>query len=306
MGPERDNKTNGTTDLRTFADETANDDKLIKSPVCLERRSYEQIPEEYREYHKNLSTRVGVEIYDGRILIPKPLRRTVILLLHKGHQAINKLTYAARPFWWPKLSKDIQTKCSACIPCKISGKNIKLQIPMTEINNLPPVEKPNKEIQLDFIGPITFKHWRFYILMSTDRYSRWPAACICGAPTTSTAKIFLQQYILLNGIPQVTRTDKGTAISGKEFRRNGNNLHIKLINGTAYIHTVTEPVERGTKTLKDLMRTNLEDKCNLNEAFYQSLMVMRMTFHSGTRDPIRTPVLQKTTNGTNQLLKLTN
>ena len=32
------------------------------------------------------------------------------------------------------------------------------------------------------------------------------------------------------------------------------------------------------------MRTNLEDKCNLNNALYQSLMVMRMTIHSKTKE----------------------
>ena len=48
-------------------------------------------------------------------------------------------------------------------------------------------------------------------------------------------------------------------------------------------HTSTGLVERGIKTLKDLMRTNLEDKCNLNEAFYQSLMVMRRTVHTKTK-----------------------
>ena len=57
---------------------------------------------------------------------------------------------------------------------------------MTEINYLPPVEKPNEEIQLDLIGPIRFKHRRFYILISIDRYSRWPAACICEAPTSKS------------------------------------------------------------------------------------------------------------------------
>ena len=32
------------------------------------------------------------------------------------------------------------------------------------------------------------------------------------------------------------------------------------------------------------MRTNLEDKCNLNDALYQSLMEMRMTIHSKTKE----------------------
>ena len=188
-----------TTDLKTIATETTNDEKLLKTSVCLERRTLEQIPDDYKPYHKQLSTRFGVVFYDDRIIIPKSLRTTIIMLLHKGHATINKMTTAAKPFWWPRMTREIQQKCDECIPCKMAGKNIKPQSPMTEINYLPPVEKTNQEIQLDFIGPIRFKHRRFYILLSIDRYSRWPAACICEAPSGKTAKHFLEQYITLNG-----------------------------------------------------------------------------------------------------------
>ena len=270
-------------DLRTIADETTNDEKLLKALVCIERRSHEQIPGEYKEHYKNLSTCFGVVFYIDKIVIPKLLRKTVILLLHKSHPAINKMTYAAKPFWWPKLKEDIQTKCNECLPCKISGRSVKPQIMMTEINYLPPVENPTEEIQLDFVGPKRYKHRRFYIIISFDRYSRWPAACICEVPTTKTAKVFKQQYILLNGIPRVIRTDKGTAFTGKESRQVCKNLHIKLKYDTPYINTATGSVERG-KTLKDLMMTNLEDKCNINNALYRSLNVMRTTIHSKTKE----------------------
>ena len=86
------------------------------------------------------------------------------MLLHKGHAAINKMTMATKPFWWPRMTREIQQKCDECIPCLMAGKNIKPQLPMTEINYLPPVEKTNQEIQLYLIGPIRFKHRRFYIL----------------------------------------------------------------------------------------------------------------------------------------------
>ena len=112
------------------------------------------------------------------------------MLLHKGHATINKMTAAAKPFWWPQLVRDIQQKCDECVSCKMAGKDIKPQLPMTENIYLPPVEKTNQEIQLDFIGPIRFKHRRFYILLSIERYSRWPAACICEAPTGMTAISF--------------------------------------------------------------------------------------------------------------------
>ena len=223
------------TDLRTIAKETTDDEKLLKTLVCLERRTLEQIPREYKAYQRQLSTRFGVVFYDDRIIIPKSLRTTIIMLLHKGHAAINKMTAAAKPFWWPRLIRDIQQKCDECIPCKMAGKNIKPQLPMTEINYLPPAEKANQEIQLDFIGPIRFKHRRFYILLSIDRYSRWPAACICETPTGKTAKNFLEQYITLNGLPQTIRTDKGTAFTGKEFRDFCKSLNIKInLRNTVY------------------------------------------------------------------------
>ena len=166
----------------------------------------------------------------------------------------------------------------------MAGKSIKPQIPMSEINYLPPTDKPNDEIQLDFIDAIRFKERRFFIYISIDRYSRWPAACICEAPNGKTAKIFLEQYILLNGIPRVIRTDKGTAFTGNEYRSTCKKLKIKLIYGTPYIHTATGLFERGIKTLKYLMKTNLEDKCTVSEALSRSLNVMRTTIHSSIEE----------------------
>ena len=152
-------------DLKTIAKETTNDNKLLKALVCIKRQNVEPLPDEYKDYEKNLSTRFGVVFYDDKIVVTKPLKQTVTMLLHKGHPTINKMNHAARPFWWLKLTKDIQTKCNECFPCKMSGKSNKRQLPMTEINYLPPVEKRNQEIQLDFIGPIRFKHRGFYILI---------------------------------------------------------------------------------------------------------------------------------------------
>ena len=71
-----------TTDLKTIATETTNDEKLLKALACLERRTLEQIPDDYKPYSKQLSTRFGVVFYDDRIIIPKSLRTTIIMLLH--------------------------------------------------------------------------------------------------------------------------------------------------------------------------------------------------------------------------------
>ena len=175
----RETEKNFSTDLQLLMNETTNDPSLLKTLVCLERQQHEMIPEEYQLHRRKLSSRFGLVFMKDRIIVPKNLRTTVIRLLQKGHPAINKMTSAARHFWWQKMTDAIQKKCEACIPCKMSGKSIKLYIPSTKKNNLPPVNSPNEEIQLDFIGPITDNHRRFYILLSIDRYSKWPAASFC-------------------------------------------------------------------------------------------------------------------------------
>ena len=93
----------------------------------------------------------------------------------------------------------------------------------------------------------------------------------------------MEQYITLNGLPQTIRTDESTAFTGKEFRDFCKSLNIKIIYGTSYIHTPTGLVGRGNKTLKDYLRTNLEEGYVVNEALRRSLNVMRMTVHSSIK-----------------------
>ena len=216
----RETERNFSTDLQLLMNETTNDPTLLKILACLERKrqQHDQISDEYLPHKKRLSSRFGLVFIEDKIIVPKNLRTTIISLLHKGHPAINKLTAAARHFWWPKMTEAIQKKCESCIPCKLSGKNIKPNIPSTEKNNRPRLDNPNEEIQLDFIGPITVDNRRFHILLSMDRFSKWPAASFCTSTDGETAIKLLEQYIQLNGIPKTIRTDKATAFTGHLFR----------------------------------------------------------------------------------------
>ena len=167
------------TGLQLLMTETTNDPSLHKTLVLLERPQHDNIPEEYSMYRKKLSSRYGLLLYEDKIIVPKNLRTTVISLLHKGHPAKNKMSLAAGHFGWPRITEAIQKKCDSCVPFKISGKNIKPNTPSTEKNQLPLLSKPNKKIQLGFIGRITEKSQRFYILFYMDRFGKWPAASFC-------------------------------------------------------------------------------------------------------------------------------
>ena len=174
----------------------------------------------------------------------------------------------------------IQKKCDGCVPCKMSGKSIKPNIPSTEVSQLPTVNKPNEEIQMDFIGPISEKNQKFYILLSMDRFSKWPAASLCKTTDGQTAVRFLEQYINLNGIPETIRTDKATAFTGRTFRDFCKTHQIKLIYGTPYIHTPTGLVEGGVRTLKETLLTNIKAGDKFGKALDIALEIMRKTPHT--------------------------
>ena len=146
----RETERNFSTDLQLLMNETTNDPTLLKTLVCLERQQHEQIPDEYLPHKKKLSTRFGLVFIEDKIIVPKNLRTTIISLLHKGHPAINKMTAAARHFYWPKMTEAIQKKCESCIPCKMSGKNIKPNIPNTEKKLPSPVRQSKRRIPTGF------------------------------------------------------------------------------------------------------------------------------------------------------------
>ena len=197
-----------------------------------------------------------------------------------GHQ---KDDPSAKHFWWPKLTEAIQRKCDNCIPCKLSGKNIKPNIPKTEPNSLPPLGAPNEEIQLDSIGPITDQNRRFYILLSMDRYSEWPAASLCKTTDGETTIKFLEQYCNLNGIPKTIGTDKAAAFTGRQSRKFCKNEFVKLIYGTSYIHIPTGLVERGVCTLEENLLTKIKAGEPFGKALDLALNVIRSTPHTRLR-----------------------
>ena len=99
----------------------------------------------------------------------------------------------------------------------MSGNSVKPNLPQTEKSNLPPLSDPNEEIQLDYIGPITENNRRFYILLSIDRFSKWPAASYCTSTDGETAIKFSEQYIRLNGMPIKNSNGQSYRIHGTSF-----------------------------------------------------------------------------------------
>ena len=60
----------------------------------------------------------GLLTYGDRIVIPHALRKTVLEIIHQGHQGIVKCRERARStVWWPRMGKEIQNLVSSCATC---------------------------------------------------------------------------------------------------------------------------------------------------------------------------------------------
>ena len=166
------------------------------------------------------------------------------------------------------------------------------------------MNSPNEEIQLDFIGPITEENRRFYILLSIDRCSIWPAASLCKITDGETAVKFLQQYIQLNGIPKTIRTDKASAFTGRFFREFCKKNYISIRYATPYIHTPTGLVERGVRTLKEKITNEYKSGRTIRKSSRPSTVRdADYTTHQTKKIGIRTTLRKGTEHGTEYYVK---
>ena len=153
--------------------------------------------------------------------------------------------------WFPRIHREIVTLTQNCKPCIKIGKNLKPKIPKSKLANLPPLNEPNEEIQMDFAGPILDEQNNdSYILASVDRFSRYPNAKLYHNCDTDTAIKYLEKFIKFHGMPRNIRCDQAQAFKSRQFEIFCNNHNIKLILAPAGDHRANELIERLIQTIK--------------------------------------------------------
>ena len=143
------------------------------------------------------------------------------------------------------------------------------------------MSEPNREIQLDFAGPIKSKsRGDVYFLVAVDHFSKWPTAKICKNTDTRTVLKFLTEYCSDNGTPRSVRTDNDSCFKSNEFEEFCNQEIIKRIRCTTNLHTGTGQVERTIRTIKSLTRVNMADGLTFEEGVKLAIKTIRQTPHS--------------------------
>ena len=150
-----------------------------------------------------------------------------------------------------------------------SGKNSKNQLPMTEKISLPVLTEPGREIQIDFFGKLHNKHvtGQPYILNRIGRYSIWPVVRICKSTEAREVIKFLESFINMYGVPEKTKSDRGSAVISKVYGQFCINENIEIEYRPLRLHTAAGAVERATQTLKKFNHCQLRRQ----DLFYREL-----------------------------------
>ena len=105
---------------------------------------------------------------------------------------------------------------------------------------------------MDFAGPIPFRNHvdNYYILVTVDRYSRFPTTQVYKNCDASTAIENLEEYCKFHGLPPSLRCDQAQAFKSRDFNVHCKGHNIKIILAPAGDHRATGMVERLIQTIK--------------------------------------------------------
>lgn len=176
----------------------------------------------------------GLLLRGFRIIIPKSLKKQVLLLSHEGHPGITSIKNRLRSkMWWPGLDKDVENFVK-------TGKGFQL----VQIYPTPAYMKrrvmpswPWKNIAIDFKGPLPSGD---YIFVVVDYYNRF------FEDTIAVLKVIFPDLEFQNQSQQTMVLNSGKAMSFLNFVKN---YGIRLFSTTPYWPQENGEVERQNRSI---------------------------------------------------------
>ena len=174
-----------------------------------------QISPYIHSFWKDLHVKNGCICFVDRTALPHAIKDAYFEAIHATHPGTWGMTDMATHAWWPYMHRDIVTKTASCNLCIKIGKNIKSITPANEWTPLKLCKVPNEVIQIDFGGPnYNEKNQEIYILACIDRFLKFPTAEVFDRANADNILKFLQEDVLLHGIPCSIRLDQARCQTG--------------------------------------------------------------------------------------------
>jgi len=233
-----------------------------------------RLPEDGKEAQKVVAQAFSFTIVDGvlyfvdakrgnrkRVAVPVHLRQKMLQENHggvmAGHFSGAKLFNAlSHHWWWPTLYQDAVDFCKNCAECTVvSGRGRKCVPSLHPI----PVQRPFQILGVDIMELPTTERGNRYVIVFQDFLTKWPF--VFPAPDQKAIRIvrlLTEEVLPMVGVPEALFSDRGTNLLAHVMQDVCALLGITKLNTTAYHPQCNGMVERLNRTLKAMLRQNLE------------------------------------------------
>lgn len=195
----------------------------------------------------------------GRLFVPPGLRSKVLAWGHSSrlacHPGVRRtISFIARSFWWPSLTRDVKgfvASCPACCRAKPSHAP-----PAGLLRPLPVPSRPWSGIAVDFISGLPPSKGMSIILTIVDRFSKQahfiPLPKLPSA--AETAEILINQVIRLHGIPSEILSDRGPQFVSKVWKHFCSSLGASATLTSGYHPQSNGQCERANQSVESTLR----------------------------------------------------
>ena len=178
-------------------------------------------------------------------------------------------------------------KTAVCNPCIKIVKKLKSIFPASKWVPLKLCKVPNEEIQIEFGGPIyNEKSQEVSFLACIDRCSKFPTVDVFDRANADNILKFLQECVLLHGIPRSIILDQARCQTGHQIKAFCSQNNTQLIEALIHDHRAIGLVERLIQTIKNCLaciqtaaQTQFTLKASINSIIYQLRICRQKTIN---------------------------
>ena len=236
------------------------------------------IPQEYMTFYEkrdSLSFEENILLWQGRIVIPKPLHDAVLATLHDGHPGIWATRALARFYvWWPNIDEEVEMYVKKCSPCQQNRP----REPESLLFAWNTPSEPWSRIHVDYAGPFEGKYW----LVVIDAFSKWLEIKPMQVSTAAVTIKALREIFCRFGLPRVIVSDNGPQFIASEFKDFCTSNNITHIRATPYHPKTNGLAERAVRTFKERYSATKMHRDDLDLTLQRFLISYRNTPHKST------------------------
>ena len=233
-------------------DESRNDKELQCLKQTVQRgwpSTKHELPYELRSYYDlrdEISYQDDVLFRGQRVIIPKSMRASTLVKIHRSHLGVHGCTRRARDVvFWPGMTADIKQHVEKCEVCRsMETRQQKETLKSHEVPN-----RPWGKVGTDLCH-IDGKDY----LITVDYFSNFAEVDRARSTTSREIVKLLKKNFARYGIPDIVISDNGPQFNSGEFRKFAQDWQFEHQTSSPHYHQSNGKAENSVKTVKRLLK----------------------------------------------------